>query len=192
MRAFGKVIGFILCASPASIGIGQDVLDWVQAEKDIVRLSPSSLETLPSAVRTELERRGCTIPQASSAGRLSGPQNVISGHFHSTEQTDFAVLCSRNGLSSILVFAAGDTDPVAELAPAPDRNYLQVVLPGQVKFSRELRVASAETIERSQQNYGGEAAFTLTHDGIEDIFEEKASTHWYWHESEWHQLRGAD
>src|SRR3989442_813307 len=52
--------------------------DWLQADEQTVRLKPSAFPSLPSAVRTELEYRGCTIPQPSGA---SQPRNVVSGSF---------------------------------------------------------------------------------------------------------------
>src|SRR6266404_651311 len=43
--------------------------DWLQADEQTVRLKPSAFPSLPSAVRTELEHRGCTI-RNSPGGKL--------------------------------------------------------------------------------------------------------------------------
>jgi hypothetical protein len=52
-----------------------------------VRLRPSAFPNLPSAVRDELEHRGCAIPQPFGENR---PRNVVSGSFIAAGQTDWA------------------------------------------------------------------------------------------------------
>src|SRR6266480_1397778 len=68
-----------------------------EAEQRIVRLSPSAFPELPGNVVKGLQRRGCTIPQNTRK-----PQNVVAGQFARPGQTDWAVLCSVNRVSSIL------------------------------------------------------------------------------------------
>ncbi len=59
---WGTLLGLFLLAS--SVGNAQFTRDdWGRADEATVRLSPSTFLTLPSSVRTELERRECTIPQ---------------------------------------------------------------------------------------------------------------------------------
>jgi hypothetical protein len=53
--------------------------------------------------------------------------NAESGSFFTAGQMDWAVLCSRNKRSAILVFRAGHSDHVDELADEPDLQYLQVI-----------------------------------------------------------------
>jgi anti-sigma factor RsiW len=78
--------------------------DWEQADRRTRRLLPAVFVDLPAPVRSELERRGCTVPQPFTSTR---PANVIKGRFTSANQTDWAVLCSRQQASSILVFRRG-------------------------------------------------------------------------------------
>ena len=54
------------------------VQDWDRADRETKRLSPASVVSLPSAIRADLERRGCTIPQPALA---TEPMNVIRGQF---------------------------------------------------------------------------------------------------------------
>src|SRR6266581_8758902 len=68
-----------------------------QADKKIVRLSPSAFPELPGNVVRELQRRGCTIPQEAFTKRH---HNVIRGEFAQPGQTDWAILCSINRVSS--------------------------------------------------------------------------------------------
>jgi len=71
------------------------------ADLQVTRLGPSAFPELPRNIRRELERRGCTIPQVWEDRK---PHNVIKGEFTRKGQTDWAVLCSLNRVSSILIF----------------------------------------------------------------------------------------
>ena len=169
---------------------GSVPVDLEQADRATIRLSPSAFPELPGAVRRELERRGCVIPQAFSN---RDPNNIVRGRFTSSTQKDWAVLCSRRHVSSILVFRGGSVTSVAELARWPDRNYLQNVGPGGViGFSRELGVADPTFIREHHEWYGGPKPPPLTHDGINDMFVGKASVVWYWYARRWLQLTGSD
>ena|SRR5256885_1822750 len=85
------------------------------AETQITRLSPTAFPELPANLVQELQRRGCTIPQ--EAYSETQPNNVIKGEFARPGQTDWAVLCSVKGVSTILVFwNASEINPAA-IAP---------------------------------------------------------------------------
>jgi hypothetical protein len=159
-----------------------------RADAETVRLLPNDSDDLPPVVIQELNRRGCTIPQAFTQ-RVRG--NVIRGSFTTPEQLDLAVLCSRERVSSILVFRNSSVESVDELAPIPDINYLQEVGRGEIGYSRALSAADREHILRHNSGNSPVNA-RLDHNGIEDHFLEKGSTIWYWHEGEWLELPGAD
>lgn len=163
--------------------------DWARADQATVRLQPAAFPDIPLAVREELQRRGCTIPQAFTGGR---PHNAVSGRFISARETNWAVLCSRQRASSILVFRPGSPTAVIELARLPDANFLQVTGPGSIGYSRAVGVASPQYIREHHEQYGGPQPPPLDHDGINDIFVEKASIVWYWYGGRWLQLTGAD
>ena len=153
--------------------------EWVRADAATVRLRPSAIASIPSILQAELQRRGCTIPQAFTGGP---PHNVIRGHFR-TGKIDWAVLCSRNRTSSILVFWSGLPTGASVLASRRDADYLQVTGPGRIGFSRMISVASPAHIRKPPP---------LDHDGIDDAFVEKASVVWYFHRGLWLRLAGAD
>ena len=67
----------------------------------------------------ELQRRGCTIPQTAFTKK---PHNVIRGEFAKPGQTDWALLCSIKGVSTILVFWNGSEKNPAEIAKMEDRD----------------------------------------------------------------------
>ena len=117
---------------------------------------------------------------------------MIRGTFTKPGQVDWAVLCSCQRTSRILVFRGGGLHQVDELGPRADLEFLQVVGPDQIGFSRALAVASVEYIREHSTRYGGSEPFVLTHAGINDAFVEKASIVWYWHQGKWLQLAGAD
>jgi hypothetical protein len=153
------------------------------------RLNPSEFPELPALVREELDRRGCTIPQVHGEAR---PHNVTRGAFRSARRLDIAVLCSRDGASSILVFWGHDFRTIAEIAPRPDEDYLQVVGAGGRGYSREIVTASPDFIRRQYERYGGAKPPALSHDGINDLFVGKASVVWYLHDGKWLQVAGVE
>ena len=165
----------------------QDV--WDQADLQTRRLPPSAFARLPTPVRRDLERRHCTVPQIWSN---TGAANVVSGHFRTAAQTDWAVLCSVDRVSIILVYWAGRADSAAELGSTPDKDYLQGVDDSKVGFSRAINVVDGRFIRRHYEWYGGREPPPLDHEGIDDAFVEKASSVWYWYEGKWLQLTGAD
>jgi hypothetical protein len=141
------------------------------------RLKPSAFPELPAAVRNELDRRGCTVPQPNDATHSA---NVIRGRFTSALQTDWAVLWSAGGISAILVFRGGSTATLARIAARPDSD------------ERELGVANAAFIRQHYDWYGGPKPPPLNHDGIDDIVVEKASLVLYWYRGRWLELTGSN
>jgi len=163
--------------------------EWSKADSRTQRLVPSAFQNLPPAVRAELERRGCTIPQ-TYLNRT--PHNVIRGEFSRAGQIDWAALCSHERVSSIVVFRGGDPKDVAEIAVRPDADFLQTVTADQIGFSRAISAASPEYIREHHRRYGGPTPPSLPHAGINDAFVGKGSSVWYWHEGRWLPLTGAD
>jgi hypothetical protein len=180
-----RVIGaFVVAVSGAPVhGPDQD------SSAVMVRLAPAMFRELSAEIQQYLRRRNCTIPQSWTNQR---PHNVVRGRFTGSTDTDIAVLCSIGQTSRILVFRSGLTAQVAELAPQPDDGYLQRVDGRAFGFSRALEVATPAYIQEHYEAYGGPKPPPLNHDGINDIFVEKASVVWYWYNGRWLQLQGAD
>jgi hypothetical protein len=155
----------------------------------MVRLLPSSIPDLPGGVQRELDRRRCRIPQSFANPK---PHNVIRGRFTSLSRVDVAVLCSRERVSSILVFRGGSPNSVAEIAREPDATYVQNVGGDEVAYSRALGVASPKYIRQMQAQYGGPRPPRVEHEGIVDSFVDKGSVVWYWSNERWLQLAGSD
>jgi hypothetical protein len=183
-------VGWLACTAVLVLlcGAAGAAQDWTAADRATVRLAPAVLATVPVAIRRELIRRGCSIPQPADATR---PANVVSGHFISASRTDWAVLCSRGRVSAILVFRGGRADGVAELGERPDRDYLQQTRDGRIAFSRELAVTNAAAV-RARLGHASSAAPASVHDGLNDRFAGKGSVLWYWSDGRWRRLPGED
>jgi len=176
-------------AAIASVGvIGQD-LDFQAGERKIVRLPPTAFPMLPLAVVRDLQHRGCTIPQEAFS---KTPSNVVSGQFARRGQTDWAVLCSIHGVSSILVFWNGSAVSPAELARSEDKTYLQGLGGEKIGFSRGIAAIGSDFIMEHYRAYGGPKPPRIDHQGINDAFLEKASVVQYFFDGKWLQLTGSD
>jgi hypothetical protein len=160
-----------------------------EADFQVTLLAPSAFPELPANIRRELERRGCTIPQVRADEK---PQNVIEGEFTRKGQTDWAVLCSVNRVSTILVFRnASDRNPL-ELAREADIDKLQAVGGNAIAYSRAISRVGQEYILSHHRAYGGPKPPTIDHQGIDDAFVGKASVVHYFHAGRWLKLTGAD
>ena len=137
-----------------------------------------------------LTARRCSVPQSFG---ITIPPNVISGEFMRRGEADWAVLCSRNGFSSILIFRAGSVKSVSEIAKVADITFLQTIDGnGDIGFSRAICVVGRNYIRQHYRWYGGPKPPRINHQGINDVFVGKASTVLYYHSRKWLKLQGAD
>ncbi|MBZ5632561.1 MAG: hypothetical protein LAO55_05465 [Acidobacteriia bacterium] len=159
------------------------------AERQILRLNPSAFPELPKKVLADLKRRGCLIPQVQP---VNEPHNVIKGEFAKPGQTDWAVLCSIGGVSSILVYWNGSAANPAQIAEKKDFDNLQDSGADGITYSRAIAPADRAYILQHYQAYGGTKPPPLDHQGIDDAFVEKGSVVFYFYQGKWLQLTGAD
>lgn len=156
-----------------------DPWSFDEAARRVRRLPPSAFPVLPLDLQRILTGRGCRVPQTWRRWR-DLPNNVVSGEFAPTGQTDWAVLCSDGTASSVVVFWGGTSrcDPV--LAPAPD-TYHSSTMDGEVAFGRSLL--------RAELTSGREG---WPPDGIEDVYEGKASVIHLCIAGQWHTVSAGD
>ena len=167
--------------------------EWQVADVATLRLPPNAFPDLPAGIVRELERRGCSVPQldAMFVG-VTRPHNVVRGSFGRGPEPDWAVLCSRDRVSAILVFWDGRAEYPAEIEQRPDAGSLQHMGEQGIVYSRYLGVASRNDIHAFHDAYGGPEPPPIENQGINDGYAEKGSSVLYWHDGTWLQLTGAD
>jgi hypothetical protein len=162
---------------------------WNEAEKEIKLLEPPSFKQLPKHIVKTLEIRGCKIPQAYA---FENPHNVIQGQFAKKGQNDWAVLCSVNSVSTLLVFWGGSTQCTSEMGKDKNINWLQGVGGGEIGYSRFISSVAKKQIQEYQGYNGATILQPLLHEGIDVAFIGKASGVRYCYKSKWVFFSGAD
>lgn len=157
-------------------------VNWADAEKNIKYLNPGQVRELPLTVKKSLESQNCKIPQTYISDKS---HNFVKGSFAKAQRKDWAVLCAKNGQSSIVIVWEKEQPCPAELA-------VQQINEKDVFFSRYISAASKDTILNHQKAYGGPLPKKLDHQGIDDAFLEKASVTYYCQNGKWLSLTGAD
>lgn len=158
-----------LAAALATAGIGLSA--WAET---IERLEPAVFTQVPASVRSGLERLGCTVPQSFMAKR---PENVIHGSFTARGAKEWAVVCSVNRTSEIVIFKSDSAEPIARIAREADDSFVQVVSPKRSGYSR--------LIAAGPRSAGGL-------NPIHDAYIGKASTVWVRVGQRWKAKPGAD
>ena len=149
--------------------------DWDVAAERIMRLAPSTFRELPRHAAVGLEAEGCSVPQAWGENE---PHNVVIGSFGAPGQTDWAVLCSQEGNSSIVVIWGGRVSCPSPIAPPlADRSFLQNTGLDGILFSRG--IASIRLDPRYWAYPEGLLPDSLNHAAISDSFYEKGATAYY-------------
>jgi hypothetical protein len=140
------------------------------------RLSPTELPSLPARIAKSLQKMGCRIPQAYEAQ----PNNAVQGEFAKNGQKDWAVLCSKDGSSRLLIFWGGPAKCPDPGRVAADQDFLQYQNdqksgaadprdPGtKVYFGRKISVLDAEKIKEQFAKRGAQLKVAPDHDGIEE------------------------
>ncbi len=89
---------------------------------EIRHLPLSSFPEVPAAIAAQLASRDCLVPQTYEARR---PENVVHGSFEGPLSSDWAVLCSSQGVVSLLVFFGSAPDRPMTLATLAETQRLQ-------------------------------------------------------------------
>lgn len=172
---------FIFVNSHASV--------WEEAEKEIKLLEASSFKHLPKNIIKKLEIKGCAIPQAYE---IEKPHNVIKGQFAKQGQTDWAVLCSKNSSTTLLVFWGGSTQCSSEMEKEKNINGLQGMGGGEIGYSRYISSVNKKQIQKYQEYHETTILQPLLHEGIDVAFLGKASYVRYCYKNKWIFFSGAD
>ena len=168
----------LLCILPLPAG-AQTIGQPSQPQYPVHRLAVTAFPELPKNLVAELNRRECTIPQPSTDTK----ENVIRGEFARPGQTDWALLCSAHGSTSLLVFWNGKpANPLvvdkASGSPHGTSDWF-------------IRPVDRKAILDHYRAYGGPKPPPIDHQGIESGGEH-ASVFLYYYRGKWMTLQGAD
>ena len=162
---------------------------WDDAEKQIVRLDAWAFSQLPKNIVDELKNRGCKIPQTYGHNE---PHNVIKGSFAEKSQEDWAILCSKDGVSTIQIFWGGPVRCPSEIEKSEDRGWLQGIGSGKIGYSRTISSIGKKAISAYHEAFGGITPPPISYEGINEVFLEKGSVVHYCIQGKWIELTGAD
>lgn len=153
-----------------------------------IRLLPvSSFPEIPAAAAARLEQMHCMIPQTFEARQ---PENVIEGAFRAPGSSDWAVLCSVDGTTTLYVFFAGHYDAPDAVRAQADTVWLGAE-PGSRTYGSAWGIAVQRAADlRASRWLHGAAEFD--HDAIQDERLERSATVRYWREGSWLALGGSD
>jgi len=143
--------------------------------------APQTIGTIPSAIRPELQRRGCRVPQYARGVDVKVNVNVVWGEFDHRGQRDLVVMCATGKLARLLVFWDGDARRAETL---PFGGVGSDVTLGSAK-SVDHHAAPGARLTRDGPR-------VLDHDVIEVACCECCSTNYYLHRGVWFAAAGAD
>ncbi len=183
------VITLMVVAAFNTVSAEEQTDEGRSRESHIIRLQPSAFAQFPTQIVRALQEQGCTIPQSFVDPQ---PHNVVQGELRRKGQMDWAVLCSRDGHSSILVFGNSSPTRITEISRQSDGIFVQGIGGGKLGYSRRIGIVGKQFIIEHYRAYGGPEPPRIDHQGIDDAFLEKASVVHYYHGGRWLELTGAD
>jgi hypothetical protein len=183
------LLGMVWGTLAASAQAGEQVVRGHTGDQSYAfrMLPPESFPALPAPIRGDLEKRRCLIPQTYEA---RSPENVIHGAFHEKGSSDWAVLCSQNGRSMLLVFWDSSAGKPAELAAQLDTETADPHnQTSELGYARGIDAASPASITEILAN---KPNGPFDHDGIKDAHIEKSSVIHYFKSGTWMTLAGTE
>lgn len=141
-----------------------------------IRLLPvSSFPQLPSAVVQQLSQMGCMIPQTYEA---HGPENVVSGSFEKQGSSDWAVLCSVKGTTTLYVFFQSNLASPVALRHQLDGKWLGRDGAWSLDYGSAWGISAIPSRVMPRTEH-------IEHDGVQDSFVEQSSTIHYFDDERW-------
>lgn len=169
-------------ALPNLVTNGQITVNGHAVSYQVRHLPPSSFPDLPDDIAGVLNQRGCLIPQTYEAHQ---PENVIHGSFQRRGSSDWAMLCSSDGVVSLLVFFASSPAHPITLASAPEVMRLQSHPPTSVLgFNWGIDPASPDTIHDAQIGMSPRPP-ALDHDAVADSVVDHSTIYHYFAKGAW-------
>ena len=148
----------------------------------IRHLPVSSFPELPSAVVGLLNLRSCVIPQTYEAHH---PENVVHASLERAGSSDWAVLCSAEGIVSLLVFFGNAPAQFVVLASAPETLRLQAYdATGALGFNWGIDPASPRQIHDAQIGMEHRPPI-MDHDALADSVVDRRTIYHFYAKSAW-------
>lgn len=139
-----------------------------------IRLMPvSSFPQLPAVVAQRLNAMGCMIPQTYEARE---PENVLHGSFEKAGSSDWAALCSVDGVSTLYVFFQSNSARPIALRHQPDSLWLGREWGEGYGSAWGIATRPARLMRPTEH---------AVHDAIEDSFVEQSRTIHYFENGQW-------
>jgi hypothetical protein len=156
----------------------------------VLYLEPDQFPEAPPELRQALTELGCGIPQVldppESVQTELYQDNLVSGHFKSTGELHWAVLCSRNKETTLLLFdSLGRLEETLDGPREDDEG----------SFLWYVDATDREHILEDHASFGGKDTPEpppIFLEGLEDGLAGKASSIRYWHDCQWIELQGGD
>jgi hypothetical protein len=163
---------------PAHLNSSGQILVAGRSTPYLIRHLPvSSFPSLPDELASQLNQRGCLIPQTYEAHH---PENVVHASLERAGSSDWAVLCSERGTVSLLVYFSSDPAKLLVLAASPETERLQTHDPsGVLGFNWGIDPASPDQVHQAQTGLEHRPAY-LDHDALADsLVDHKTVYHFY-------------
>ncbi len=182
MKFLLKIILF-LAVSAISI-LAQDVKSKRDiATESVIRIKPAEYSLsphcpkMPKQVVRYLEEQNCTIPQSY---RVKNHHNAFEGEFLREGQHDWVVLCSRNKISSILIFPDSTPSEIQQIAQIPDNEFIQPIdEKGNLGFIRFIDKPNKFLLAKRHNN--SDESIEFTHNGIGTLTLNRKFIVYYFH-----------
>ncbi len=167
-----------------------ELLKWVR------RVPLDKFPALPKSVRTTLEARHCQVPTPSGA-----PDNVIKGAFTKADVVEWAVLCSVNDTSQILVLNATTGVVADSTKKSADLVWIQSDGGAKWIFSQVITLVTMDVLNNTPvyedseivlNNFKATFPKPIDHDGIGHWYLDKAGDTLYCANGKWYSVGSAD
>jgi hypothetical protein len=191
-RAGWWLAGALLCACapipaqqppPVPLTVSGEIAVAGRSIPYLIRHLPvSSFPELPAEIQSQLNQRGCLIPQTYEAHH---PENAVRASLERRGSSDWAVLCSAQGTVSLLVFLEGNSAEPILLASAQETERLQAHgSSGVLGFNWGIDPATPEQIHEAQSGMKRRPA-RLDHDALADSIVDRQTVYHFYAKSVW-------